>query len=93
MSNASIIERMRGLLEDYQLRVLSPEEFERAIEFHMEALEYIDLHPVHEAQRLCSRLVHAHYADGDEEFGDPHDAGLVIDEFHSFLNVLPTGPA
>lgn len=93
MSNASVVQRMRGLLDDYQRRELSPEEFERAVEFHMDALEYIDLTAVREARRLCSRLVHAHYVDGDEEFGDPHDAAIVIEEFQDFLSGLPTGAA
>lgn len=92
MSNASIVERIRGLIADYQSHTISPEEFESAIEFHIEALEYVDLEVVHKARNLCWELVNAHYIDGDEKFGNPDDLATVVNRFHKFLSSLPTAP-
>ena len=93
MSNASVIERMRELIKHYQNNGCSAGEFENAIEFHMDALEFIDLDTVHRARELAWELVNAHLLDGDIEFGDPVDADKARNEFYQFLDELPVGPS
>jgi hypothetical protein len=92
VSNASVIQRMHTLLDQYRANELSAGELEQAVEFHLDALEFIDLDVVHRARSLCSKLTYAHFLDGDEEFGEPQDAAAALAEFHQFLDTLPIGP-
>jgi len=80
---------MHALLNTYSAEAISPYEFERAIEFHIEALERIDLTAVHRARRLTAEVVRAHFYDADEEFGDPMDAKAAIQELREFIDGLP----
>jgi hypothetical protein len=88
MSNASVIQRIRDLLDDFRSRALQAEELERAIDFHMEALECVDLATIHRSRELSHKIVQAYYCDGDEEFGDPVDLANSIWSFHDFLDEL-----
>lgn len=93
MPNASVIQRMRALPAQYLANELSVAEFERAVEQHVEALEFINLDLVHRARTMCSALIQAHFLDDDEEFGDPAAAMAALAEFHRFLDELPLAPA
>lgn len=77
---------MHSLLDQYWANELD------AVEFHLGALEFIDLDTVRCARRLCQKLTHAHFLDGDDEFGNPDEAADLLAKFHRFLNGLPVAP-
>lgn len=92
MSNQSVIQRMHRLLDSFVAHELRAEDFERAVEFHLDALEFIDFPTVHRARAILGRLVNAHYWEGEEEFGDPEDMAPIVKEFRQFLHELPIAP-
>ncbi|MEO1498593.1 MAG: hypothetical protein AAFV43_15725 [Planctomycetota bacterium] len=74
MSNASIIRRMLLLIDEAEVGSMANGEFECQIEQHIQAVEGIDNHTVHEVRRLVADVCHAHFVEGDLEFGDPNAA-------------------
>lgn len=91
MANASLVDRMLHVVDDYEAGRLSSEEVDRAIAFHMAGLERIGLREVHESRTLCHRLLVAHCFVGDEEFIDATEVGVVVAEMRRFLRSLPDG--
>ena len=92
MSNTSLVSRMRHILDDYEAGRLSSEQVERAFEYHMEGIEGIGLHAVH--QHLCDlthRLVTAHMSDDLDEFIDAEEVYQVLSDMRQFLDSLPGG--
>jgi hypothetical protein len=89
MSNASVIRRIQELLDSYDARTTSPYEFEQAIEFHMDALERIDLTHIHRARQLTADIVRAHFYDADDEFGSPEDEQIAMQQLRQFIDGLP----
>lgn len=86
MSNSSIIRRLHLALDQYESGEITPEDVQRISEPSMQALESIDFAAIHQARSLCSRLVHAHFWCGDEEFIDIESVSVVIREFREFLD-------
>ena len=92
MSNLSIVKRMRELVDGVRAGNAGDGEFERAVEFHMGALEAIDFSAVQQARTLAHRVVLAHLFDGEEEFGEVQDAERAKRDFHAFLDALEIDP-
>lgn len=91
MANASLIGRMLHVVDEYEAGLLSSQQVERAIEFHMAGLERIGLREVHDSRTLCHRLVVAHCSIGEEEFIDAEQVGVVVADLRRFLRSLPDG--
>jgi len=92
MSNASIVERMHVVLDQYEFGKLSTEAVEKSIRFHMEALECINLDWIRRAGDLTYRLVRSHYSAGMEEFIDVQAVKEVLSDFRRFFDEIPRGP-
>ncbi|WP_146397636.1 hypothetical protein [Pseudobythopirellula maris] len=88
MSNPSVFSRLHALIDGCDIASSGNGAFERAIEFHMDALEGIDTTTIHRVRVLTSQLVQAHFLDGDIEFGNSVDAADAKAEFHAFLRGL-----
>ena len=80
---------MLALLADHESRLISTHDFEKAIEFHMQALDSIDLATIRNARDLTYRLVTSDFTDGDEVFSSNIDAATVRADFRKFLATLP----
>jgi hypothetical protein len=89
MANSDLIASMLRVVDDYEAGRISPEEVERALEFHMQALERIGLPSIHEVRTFAHRLVAAHLSDGQMEFKDDERVQSVLDELRGFLRSLP----
>lgn len=90
MSNATVIQRMFAILDSFDVRSITPYDFERAIEFHMDALERIDSAAIHSARKLTADVVRAHFMEGEEEFGNEGDEQLAIKALRAFIETLPS---
>lgn len=89
MSNASIIQRLHGVLDDYSSGTISHLDVEDLSEAHLQALESISLRQIHQARSLRVRLVKADFG-RDEIFTPDETPSAVVQEFREFLNALPT---
>lgn len=81
---------MHRLLDAYEASEIQPEQVEKSIQFHMEALEALPYQRIKDADTLCYRLVLAHYCAGDEDFISPEDVATVLNDFRAFLAGLPS---
>jgi hypothetical protein len=90
MANASLISRMQRILDEYESGLITPTEVERAIEFHMQGMDRIDLATVRASRRLSYRLVTAHLSDGETDFKDAEVVSSVLRDFGRFIQSLPT---
>lgn len=91
MSNSGLISRIRDTLDEYEAGRLSPEQVERAFEYHMDGVEGVGLPVIHQARDLTHRLVMAHMSDGLEEFIDAGEVSQVLADMRRFLDSLPGG--
>jgi hypothetical protein len=91
MSNTGLISRMRRLLDEYEAGRLSPEQVERAIDYHINGVEGIGLPVIHEARNLTHRLVTAHMSVGTEEFIEAEEVSQAPSDMRRFLRSLPGG--
>ncbi len=89
MANRDIIVRMGAILDDYEAGRIRPDDVERSISFHMEALEALPYQRIEEARHLCYRLVTAHMFVGEEEFIGEEDVAKVLMHFRTFFASLP----
>jgi hypothetical protein len=89
MANSDVIASMLRIVDDYEASRISPEEIERSLEFHMQALEGIRLPSIHEVRSFTHRLVAAHLSDGELEFKDDERIDSVLAELREFLRSLP----
>ncbi len=90
MANRDIILRMHQLLDAYEAGEMSPEQVEKSVQFHMEALERLPYKRIKEADSLCHRLVTVHMLMGEEEFISPEEVRDVLKQFRAFLSALPS---
>lgn len=93
MANRDIIARMDVILDDYEAGRICPEDVERSIRFHVEALEALPYKFIKEADDLCARLVTAHMFMGEDEFIDNESVAKVLKAFRIFLASLPCNDA
>ena len=93
MANPDIIARMQHILDDYEAGRILPEQVERSLEFHMQALEGIGLQSIHRVRTFSHRLVSAHLSDGEQEFRDDERVSTVVSELRRFLSSLPATPS
>ncbi|HUY93537.1 MAG TPA: hypothetical protein VMV10_32720 [Pirellulales bacterium] len=93
MANRDIIARMHRLLDAYEASEVGPEQLEKSVQFHMEALEALPYQRIKEAGSLCHRLVTAHMFMGEEVFIDHEDVSEVLRDFRVSFDSLPGGPA
>lgn len=94
MSNASVIQRMRILVDQLLGGELSSDDFVEAIYSHLDALEGVDFDSVRRARDLCHDLIHAHLW-SEEKFDEPHGhaevrdhKAAVIADFRGYLDQL-----
>ena len=93
MANCDIIDRMIGLLDDYEAGRIQPTDVERSMEMNIRALEALPYAYIKQASTLCYRLVAAHLNDGPEEFPNEEVVTKVLAEFRQFLASLPGAKA
>jgi hypothetical protein len=93
MANADVISRMHRILDAFERGEILPTDVERAVQFHMEALEALPYERIKDADRLCCRLVTSHLTDGQDEFIDTECVADVLKDFRSFLSLLPGADA
>lgn len=84
---------MHRLLDSYEASEIGPEQLEKSIQFHMEALEALPYQRIREARSLCFRLITAHLSTGEEDFVDYEVVSEVLRDFRVFLDSLPGGSA
>jgi hypothetical protein len=89
MANSDIIASMLRTVDDYEASRVWPEEVEKSLESHMQALEGISLPSVHSVRSFTHRLVAAHLSDGETEFKDDERVQNVLAELRRFLRSLP----
>lgn len=89
MANSDIIASMLRVVDDYESGHLSPDEVEKSLEFHMQALEGIALRNIHMTRTFAHRLVAAHLSDGSMEFRDAERTATVLAELRDLLRSLP----
>jgi hypothetical protein len=95
VSNASIIQRMQVLLDNYHAGGLSGDQFVSAVYSHLDALEFVNYDAVRRGRDLCHELVHDQLW-SEEEFDDPRNRAEVLAvrdaalaEFRRYLDQLP----
>ncbi len=89
MANSDLIAKMQSVVDDYEVGRILPEQVEQALEFHMQALEGVDLPAIHKVRSFSYRLVAAHLADGEQEFRGDERVSTVLAELRCFLHSLP----
>ncbi len=89
MSNFSVINRMLDSILKYESGDISPEDLEKSIETHMQALEGIGSREISESRHFTYRVVVAHLSDGEEELKDSEKVSEVLRELRAFLKSLP----
>jgi hypothetical protein len=89
MANSDIITSMLRTLDDYEASRISPEEVEKSLESHMQALEGIALPSIHRVRTFAHRLVAAHLTDGEIEFKDDERVQTVLADLRGFLRSIP----
>ncbi len=80
---------MHHILDAYEGGEILPEQVEHEIHIHMEALEALPYERIKDADHLCYRLVDAHLSDGDDQFITTETVVEILEEFRSFLSLLP----
>jgi hypothetical protein len=91
MSNLGLINRMQHVLDEYEAGLLSSEQVEWALEFHMRGIEGVGLSVIDYSRDLAYRLVASHRSDGMEDFIDTKSVSEVLFELRLFLRTLPDG--
>jgi hypothetical protein len=89
MANSNIIASMLRIVDDYEASRLSPEDVQKSLGSHMQALEGVELTSIHTMRGFTHRLVSAHIVDDEMEFKDDERVQTVLAEMRSFLHALP----